>query len=388
MRRAMLLITLLVLGVVTSAAAEPPPGAPQQAAPTGQAPARPGVKCEPVAGNPELEAQKRESEHPPSTEPNGEPAPKRTGASACPPGQIGVTEGTPGVPKHKTPFGPAVSDGPVAMAAATEVGYRYVGDEWSYAKSQGVIVAVETRLMRSGPSVPAGSAPGAHSVDQIALLGGATSAEGTPQYTLEQGWFKEAGENYPADTSEAFIAVNNGYYAEGHWCINCGVVLAAGYTQSQMPFGLHYWASDGTPGAKCADGSTGAACWTETPWQIKHQKQAWWIWEYGLGWFGYEPDSMWGGNFTHASGEATYGEVYDWTAGPKAQMGNGIAGNVASLPPNPAWIGAPKLDVKPPKVKSSWRQVQFHSSLMEAPPYYRAGHVEESRTGMSYGGTP
>jgi hypothetical protein len=375
MKWSMKLGLLLWLALAGTASAEVPAGTPVQVSTPGQSKTTPHIECKPVAGNPELEEQLRNAEHPPPP-PNGEPA-KPTGPSACPPGSLEIQSGPGREVKKQAPFGGARS-GLLATAAATGT-YSYAGDEWSLFASEGVIYGVEMGLQLSNPALPANANAEAHSIDQLSLVGGGHNSAGQPRYTIEIGWAKIPGNAY----AELFVFANNSYYEPGHYCYNaCGFVVATGET---APWGHQFYPTDGSPGAKCAS-TTGEACYAQTPIQVKWTKSAWWVWIYGYGWVGYVPCSYWGCHFNHGTSESDYGEVYE-TGAALIPMGNAIAGN-AVPPPRPAFQGAAKLDIKPPKLPSRWVQEKFNALEEKETPEkdYRLGNIEASRIAWNYGG--
>lgn len=319
MRR--IIVGLLVsLAFPASAFAELPEASPvQEPAPVGSVLQAKGFVCETIAGDPALETAAEET--PPPVGPEGQTLkPSKTTPSACPKGMLAVTTARPGPRKTRrmSMSEETLSSGLSPQLVNPEY-YYYVGDIWQKAK----IGYVSYLTQLSGPTVPAGSAAGAHSISQFALVGG-----GRHQYSIEAGWIVER-----KDTEEgwlgpqAFFFVNPDNYGELS-CYNCGLVLAEGVTES--PFGKHYKRTDGTSGSECIkEGKSISPCSVAIRFASKQYKGAWWLWWNGNGgqWIGRVSDEAWGKHFTVSNDQQGYGEVYDTPGAPTTQMGNGNKGN-------------------------------------------------------------
>ena len=185
MRRLVLVLFLAALFPAPALAETREPGEPAPTAaqpPSGSAPQSRGFVCEKIAGNPSLETAAKET--PPPAGPEGQKLAQKSGPSACPAGMLAITTAQPG--PRKKPGGPGGSDetfgnGPIAQAVNPEY-YFYVGDIWEVKK----IGYLSYKTQFSKPTVPAGSASGAHSISQFALIGGSKD-----RFSIEAGWIME-----------------------------------------------------------------------------------------------------------------------------------------------------------------------------------------------------
>jgi hypothetical protein len=181
-------------------------------------------------------------------------------------------------------------------------------------------------------SIPAetlvSSFPGAHSIDQLAVLGKIVkkiNEKGeeveVPNDTVETGWTaepetateREEKDGAPGTHPHYFIFVNpDAYGGESCYDYKCDFIsletpkYAPGEklpAQSEFKFGVKYLST-------CFTGAT-SGCW--------------WFWA-GTQWVGYVPESAWHNEFTKGEEEQNYGEVFDEQTHPTTHMGDGEPG--------------------------------------------------------------
>ena len=349
------------------------------APPPGSAPQSRGFVCEKIAGDPALESAAQET--PPPVGPQGQKLARRTGPSACPTGMLAITTAQPGPPKK--PGGPRASaepfgDGPIAQVVNPEY-YFYVGDIWQEKK----IGYLSYRTQVSIPTVPAGSAPGAHSISQFALIGG-----GKHQYSIESGWIMERKDTEEGWLgSQAFFFVNPDNWEGEDDCYDCGLVLAEGVTES--PFGKHWAPTDGSPHSECKkEGKLEKPCTALIRYAARQYKGAWWLWWNGNGgeWVGRVSDEMWGKHFSTGTEEQGYGEVYDTPEAPTTQMGNGNKGSCTCATEAQAVQIGFKATAKEPEPILT--QQTFHNPIENEsyPTKYTGGNFNAGRTTFHLGG--
>jgi Neprosin len=376
--RSAILATLLMLAIPTSAmaddvgpVAEPPP--------PGHRLAQRGYVCEQIKGDAALETAATET--PPPSGPNGEKLTRQSAPSACPAGMLGVTTALTGARKTRRASMPDESP-EVGLASpllppttSAEEGYYYVGDIWEKAK----IGDMNYKSQLSAPVVPATAAKGAHSISQLALVGG-----GKGQYSIETGWIKELKDQEEGFKSpRPFFFVNPDAYGELS-CYDCGLILAEGVTEN--PYEQHYKPTDGSPESECHKGTEVIKpCSLAVGFTVKQYKGAWWLW-YGTQWVGRVSDEAWGKHFTTGKEEQVYGEVFDTPNNPTTPMGNGNKGGCTCATEAYAPALGFKATAKEPEPILS--QETFHNPIMNVswPQRYTAGNFNEGRTTYHFGG--
>ena len=274
--------------------------------------------------------------------------------------------------------GEAFGDGPITQVVNPE-NYFYVGDIWQ--KKKIGYISYKTQL--SHANVPSGSAAGAHSISQFALIGGSKD-----RFSIEAGWImerKDIEEGWGGP--KTFFFVNPDNWEGINDCYDCGLVLAEGVTES--PFGKHFAPTDGSPGSKCTiEGKVEEPCKGLIRFATKQYKGAWWLWYAGNGgeWVGRVSDEMWGKHFTTATVEQGYGEVYDTPGAPTTSMGNGNKGGCTCATEAQAVELGPKATAKVPE--PALTQEKFHNPIENEsyPVKYTAGNFNASRTTFHFGG--
>ncbi len=195
----------------------------------------------------------------------------------------------------------------------------------------------------------------AHSIDQLAAGGG---AEGN-QDTMEAG-FTVDHVMFPSAPNQAhfFIYVNADKYkgSEEEDCYDCHFVPLEG--------------------GKITPGEAFEPTYTPIRIAVKYYNNSWWIFA-GTNWIGYVPEKYWSNEFTQASHESVYGEVFDSEEGPTTQMGNGLLGNTEGA----ATMTAPILYITESKYETtSLKEYVTNAAL------YSLGEVNAGRTMWHYGG--
>ncbi len=264
---------------------------------------------------------------------------------------------------------------PLSEKTPAEEGYYYVGDIWEQAKIGTMIYASQL----SSPVVPEGAAPGAHTVSQLALVGG-----GKGQYTIENGWIKELQdqtEGYKG--SRPFFFINPDNYGPLS-CYDCGLVLAEGVTEN--PYEKHYRPTDGSAESECGVGTEIVKPCSETVgFEVKQYKGAWWL-KFGSKWIGRVSDEMYGNHFKTGNEQQVYGEVYDTPNAPTTPMGNGNKGSCtcATMAKAPG-LGFKATAKEPEPLLTT---AFFHNPIRNIswPQRYTAGNFSELRDSYHFGG--
>jgi hypothetical protein len=347
--------------------------------PPGSASAPRGYVCQTIKGNAELE--RAATETPPPYGPEGQRLAPRSGPSACPAGMLGVTTARSGARKTRRAFMSGESLGgsaasPASEKKSSEEGYFYVGDIWETAKIGDMLY----KSQFSSPVIPTTAAKGAHTISQLALVGG-----GKGQYSIEMGWTKELKdqeEGYKG--ARPFFFVNPDNYGPLS-CYDCGLVLAEGVTEN--PFEKHYHSTDGSPESECAGGIK--PCSVAEPFWVKQYKGAWWLFFNNPPsgqWVGRVSDAMWGKHFLTGNEEQVYGEVFDTPNAPTTPMGNGNKGGCTCA--TEAYAPRVGFNATAKEPEPVLVQETFHNPILNVswPQRYTSGNFNGGRTTYHFGG--
>ena len=194
---------------------------------------------------------------------------------------------TPATPVYAPKGRPLVTGNPSKAGTAAPQAFFFYGGVRQRAEADGVTVDMTI----SRPVIAVGD----HSLAELAVM----SADG--QQIVEVGWTVDPGVNPGSDRTHLFVF---------HWvngragCYNgCGFVPQPGATVR--------------PGTVLPDSVFG-----QKSFMILHDQGRWWV-GYNAEWFGYFPDSLWGGGFTRAGFVQAFGEVATTSSPPCTDMGNG-----------------------------------------------------------------
>lgn len=187
--------------------------------------------------------------------------------------------------------GAAPHDGAVATTSAAQAARHYYGGAYQYASTLGT----SANLTIHQPKIEG---------TDLHSLAAVTAQSRDHKQTVEVGWTVDRKVN--GDTLPHLFVYRwvNGTES----CYNgCGFVSTSDKVR---------------PGTRLTAGD-------KRPFAVKHHKSKWWVGYNGV-WFGYYPDSLWGGKFTRAGLLQWYGGVATPRANPCTDMGSGKWPNSSS----------------------------------------------------------
>jgi hypothetical protein len=269
-------------------------------------------------------------------------------ATLCPKGQVPQMHPTYGV----APVDPSLSPKPLATHEE-EGSYFYAGDIWQVGG-----IGMQFGGQVSQPTVS--SFKEAHSIDQLA-----EESDGGATDTMEEGWIvspDQFASNSP-DSPHLFTYVNKDHYTSngepGGDCYDCEFVPR---TEAKFSPGEAL-----TPTKKAVE------------FAVEYHEGNWWI-NYDNEWIGYCKGSFWPTGFSHSLVHQVYGEVFDNSADPTTQMGDGKFGTEAKATKEQAPINF---------ITEDERETQgLHNppENVPTPEYYSIGKINKKRTTWQFGG--